>query len=238
MLTITQMKQGLSVMRQDVLRWKKEFDDAFIQKFIAEFMKFYRVAKDTADLPGDDLYFSKKGKQIELWDAYCEVMNAHEYVWELVAVKRREEFQEDIVAVEEKPQCPKCQGEESPHSVEFIDDGRWKCHECGTSFTLDEEVSNDANEEQRDTDPEHAKSESPSSSFQVSVPERGQASLKLSRGGARPGAGRPRTGTPRKVSITLPDEEWERIDQLISSGQIKSLSDYFRNCHFAQWTDE
>lgn len=33
------------------------------------------------------------------------------------------------------------------------------------------------------------------------------------RGGQREGAGRPSLGTTKKVSITLPDEIWEKIDE-------------------------
>lgn len=39
------------------------------------------------------------------------------------------------------------------------------------------------------------------------------------RGGARLGAGRPKLGSIRKLSIRLPEEQWEEIDQACSSGQ-------------------
>lgn len=38
------------------------------------------------------------------------------------------------VASAENPKCPKCQGEESPNSVEAISNGSYKCHECGTEW--------------------------------------------------------------------------------------------------------
>lgn len=51
------------------------------------------------------------------------------------------------------------------------------------------------------------------------------------RGGKREGAGRkPAMENPvvRKVSITLPKEKWDEIDQMIEVADIKSLSNYFR----------
>ncbi|WP_246096705.1 ribbon-helix-helix domain-containing protein [Paenibacillus sinopodophylli] len=36
------------------------------------------------------------------------------------------------------PQCPKCLGEESPHSVENIKYDIFKCHECHTVFEFDQ----------------------------------------------------------------------------------------------------
>jgi ribosomal protein L37AE/L43A len=33
-----------------------------------------------------------------------------------------------------KPSCPKCNGEESLHSVEIDVNGNWKCHECGSTW--------------------------------------------------------------------------------------------------------
>lgn len=93
-------------------------------------------------------------------------------------------------APENKPVCPKCQGEESPHSVESEGDGNWKCNECQTVFK----------------------------------PER--------RGGKREGAGRKsvmHNPEVRKVSITLPAEVWESIDDQISGDPyIKNLAHYFR----------
>lgn len=50
-------------------------------------------------------------------------------------------------------------------------------------------------------------------------------------GGKREGAGRKGIGTTRKVSISLPDMEWLLLDDLLKSGTIKNLSEYFRNLH-------
>ncbi|WP_068505855.1 hypothetical protein [Paenibacillus kribbensis] len=47
-------------------------------------------------------------------------------------------------------------------------------------------------------------------------------------GGARPGSGRKKIGTSKRLSITLPDERWEHIDSLIASGRVASYADYFR----------
>ncbi|MGG4217282.1 hypothetical protein ABEW32_03510 [Paenibacillus jamilae] len=51
------------------------------------------------------------------------------------------------------------------------------------------------------------------------------------RGGKRKGAGRKPIGKKpvvRKVSITLPQEEWDRIDGLIDGAKFKNLAHYFR----------
>ncbi|NMP10562.1 hypothetical protein [Paenibacillus polymyxa] len=51
------------------------------------------------------------------------------------------------------------------------------------------------------------------------------------RGGKRKGAGRKPIGEKpvvRKVSITLPQEEWDRIDKLIDGAKFKNLAHYFR----------
>ncbi|HLT64845.1 MAG TPA: hypothetical protein VKZ80_00660 [Flavobacterium sp.] len=45
------------------------------------------------------------------------------------------------------------------------------------------------------------------------------------RGGRREGAGRPSLGTTRKVSITLPDEIWEQLEDAKSD---KSMSAFLR----------
>lgn len=50
-------------------------------------------------------------------------------------------------------------------------------------------------------------------------------------GGVRPGAGRPAIGRRRVVSISLPDQDWKKIDQKIESGEVESLSEYFRDLH-------
>ncbi|PCH30455.1 CopG family transcriptional regulator [Campylobacter sp. 1] len=46
-----------------------------------------------------------------------------------------------------------------------------------------------------------------------------------SHGGKREGAGRPALGTTRKVSITLPDEEWKALET--AKGGL-SMSAYLR----------
>lgn len=56
----------------------------------------------------------------------------------------------------------------------------------------------------------------------------GQVTLSL-RGGAREGAGRKSMGVKKAVSITLPQQIWNEIDNLIRTGQVKSYSEYFRN---------
>ncbi|OAZ49751.1 hypothetical protein [Paenibacillus polymyxa] len=48
------------------------------------------------------------------------------------------------------------------------------------------------------------------------------------RGGARKGAGRKSLGTKKSVTITLPQERWDAIDDLIKNGKFKSYPDYFR----------
>lgn len=49
------------------------------------------------------------------------------------------------------------------------------------------------------------------------------------RGGKRAGAGRKSLGVKKPVSITLPDEVWNEIDNLIQNGDYKSYADYFRS---------
>lgn len=46
---------------------------------------------------------------------------------------------------------------------------------------------------------------------------------------------RPRIGLTKKVSVTLPHDEWERIENLIKEGHLKSLSEYFRVLHEHQF---
>jgi hypothetical protein len=59
--------------------------------------------------------------------------------------------------------------------------------------------------------------------------------LKPGRGGRRSGAGRKPDGVTLKVSITIPLEEWEYIDQhIIGQGHASSRSEYFRRLHLAQ----
>jgi len=43
--------------------------------------------------------------------------------------------------------------------------------------------------------------------------------------------GRPSIGKARPVKITLPEEDWNQIDQAIQSGEYKSFAEYFRNLH-------
>jgi len=43
--------------------------------------------------------------------------------------------------------------------------------------------------------------------------------------------GRPKIGVRRPVKITLPEEDWEIVEQAIASGSAGSLSDYFRQLH-------
>lgn len=50
-------------------------------------------------------------------------------------------------------------------------------------------------------------------------------------GGYREGAGRPAIGKRKVVSISLPDQDWEKIDQKIESGEVSSYSEYFRTLH-------
>lgn len=64
----------------------------------------------------------------------------------------------------------------------------------------------------------------------------GQVSLSL-RGGARAGAGRKAIGNSRKISITLPAEDWAHIDRLVEQGRVGSYSDYFRQLHDSSLKD-
>lgn len=40
----------------------------------------------------------------------------------------------NVKTIDDKPECPKCKGEESPHSVEKIKNNTWICHECRTEW--------------------------------------------------------------------------------------------------------
>ncbi|MEK4141785.1 hypothetical protein NST48_12600 [Paenibacillus sp. FSL M7-0547] len=51
---------------------------------------------------------------------------------------------------------------------------------------------------------------------------------KKGRGGVRVGAGRKAIGVTRKVSITLPQEQWDIIDKMIDGAEIKNIAHYFR----------
>ncbi|WP_375102224.1 hypothetical protein ACDZ28_00035 (plasmid) [Paenibacillus sp. RS8] len=56
----------------------------------------------------------------------------------------------------------------------------------------------------------------------------GQVTLSL-RGGARPGAGRKSLGVKRKISIVLPQEDWDYIDSLVAEKKCASVAEYFRH---------
>jgi hypothetical protein len=43
--------------------------------------------------------------------------------------------------------------------------------------------------------------------------------------------GRPHIGERRVISITLPENEWEKVESLITAGHATSSSDYFRQLH-------
>lgn len=43
--------------------------------------------------------------------------------------------------------------------------------------------------------------------------------------------GRPKIGVRRQVKMTLPAEDWELIEQAVSSGSAASIADYFRQLH-------
>lgn len=49
------------------------------------------------------------------------------------------------------------------------------------------------------------------------------------RGGRREGAGRKSLGVKKPVSITLPEDVWIEIDNLIQNEKFKSYADYFRS---------
>lgn len=55
------------------------------------------------------------------------------------------------------------------------------------------------------------------------------------------GRGRPPIvvdGIKRKLSITLPKSEWERIDIFISTGNFTGMSEYFRKLHLEHFVWE
>lgn len=52
---------------------------------------------------------------------------------------------------------------------------------------------------------------------------------KVQHGGFREGAGRPSLGITKKVSITLPEEIWSKIEQDIKLSDSKTQSAYLRN---------
>ncbi|MNO06659.1 hypothetical protein D3C81_2285290 [compost metagenome] len=49
--------------------------------------------------------------------------------------------------------------------------------------------------------------------------------------------GRPKIGVSRALRITLPLEEWDRIDKLVEDEIVKTQSEYFRLAHMAQWDE-
>lgn len=49
--------------------------------------------------------------------------------------------------------------------------------------------------------------------------------------------GRPKIGVSRALRITLPQEEWDRIDKLVGDEQVSSQAEYFRLAHLAQWDE-
>ena len=51
---------------------------------------------------------------------------------------------------------------------------------------------------------------------------------KENRGGSRKGAGRKGIGTKKPVSITLSDDDWFMIDNLIKDGKFKNYPEFFR----------
>lgn len=55
--------------------------------------------------------------------------------------------------------------------------------------------------------------------------------IRKKRGGKREGSGRKQIGITKKVSLTLTEQEWQEIDQEITSGSVGSVSEYFRNLH-------
>lgn len=61
--------------------------------------------------------------------------------------------------------------------------------------------------------------------------KKGQQEKMDFRGGSRPGAGRKSIGDTKRLSITLPPGEWDKIDKLIQLGHAKNYADYFRNMH-------
>ncbi len=61
----------------------------------------------------------------------------------------------------------------------------------------------------------------------VKVPETGQASLRITRGGRRKGAGRKSIGETRRMALTLPPEWWEKIDG-IRDREGRSQADVIR----------
>jgi hypothetical protein len=53
------------------------------------------------------------------------------------------------------------------------------------------------------------------------------------RGGKRAGAGRKGIGRTEKISLSLPAEEWDYIDSLITDGHVASRAEYIRLLHMS-----
>lgn len=49
--------------------------------------------------------------------------------------------------------------------------------------------------------------------------------------------GRPSIGKARTVKITLPEEDWKHIDQLVASKRVNSNAEYFRSLHDSSLND-
>jgi hypothetical protein len=62
--------------------------------------------------------------------------------------------------------------------------------------------------------------------------EDGKIEIQIPRGGKREGAGsKTSIGITKKVSVTLPEEEWIKINKWIECGKFHSYSEYFRTAH-------
>lgn len=65
--------------------------------------------------------------------------------------------------------------------------------------------------------------------FIIDKDELGHTVINIPRGGKRAGAGSKNLiGVTKKVSITLPEKEWEKINELIQTKVFESYSHYFR----------
>ncbi|MCL6664550.1 hypothetical protein [Paenibacillus amylolyticus] len=47
----------------------------------------------------------------------------------------------------------------------------------------------------------------------------------------QPKIGRPQIGVGKPVKITLPEDDWKRIEDIINHGHALSFADYFRQLH-------
>lgn len=59
---------------------------------------------------------------------------AQKYEFENASPEEQKALLEKWQAEAKKTKCPKCNGEESPNSVEAIAEDKFKCHECGTEW--------------------------------------------------------------------------------------------------------